>query len=60
MKDMKKGNKLSANFKSTPLIVEQSQGGDVLVRNEETGQRLRRNVIHLKRIKGQWEVSNKN
>ncbi|XP_072936215.1 uncharacterized protein [Epargyreus clarus] len=56
VKDMEKGNKLSTTFKPTPHVVEHSDGGDVVVRNEETGQKLRRNVIHLKRVEGEWKV----
>ncbi|KAL0901956.1 hypothetical protein ABMA27_007099 [Loxostege sticticalis] len=58
IKDMEKGNKLAANFKPTPHIVEQANGADIVVRNEETGQKLRRNVIHLKKIEGEWKVQN--
>lgn len=29
------------------------------MRNEETGQTLRRNVVHLKKIEGKWEVMKK-
>lgn len=56
VKEMEKGNKLSANFKQTPHVVEHTEGGDVIVRNEETGQKLRRNVIHLKKVEGEWKV----
>lgn len=35
--------------------MEKSVDGDITIRNEETGQRLRRNVIHLKRVEGQWK-----
>lgn len=55
VKEMVKNHKLSTTFNPTPHIVEQSVGGDFTIRNEETGQRLRRNVIHLKRIEGQWK-----
>lgn len=55
LKEMEKPNKLTTNFNPTPHIVEQCEGGDITVRNEETGQRLRRNVIHLKRVEGQWK-----
>ncbi|XP_022815233.1 uncharacterized protein K02A2.6-like [Spodoptera litura] len=56
IKDMEKGNKLPTTFKPTPHVVEHSDGGDAIVRNEETGQRLRRNVIHLKKVEGKWKV----
>ncbi|XP_022826768.1 uncharacterized protein K02A2.6-like [Spodoptera litura] len=47
-------NKLSLNYNPTPHVVENRSGGDVTVRNEETGQTLRRNVVHLKRVEGKW------
>ena len=55
IKEMDKTSKLSTTFNPTPHVVEKSVGGDILVRNEETGQRLRRNAIHLKRVEGQWK-----
>ncbi|CAH2088405.1 unnamed protein product [Euphydryas editha] len=56
VKEMEKRNKLTANFNPTPHSVERVEGGDVLIRNEETGKQLRRNVIHLKRTEGEWKV----
>lgn len=53
-------NKLSSNFNPAPHIVESKTGGDVIIRNEQTGQTLRRNVIHLKRVEGQWKSVNDN
>jgi hypothetical protein len=53
---MEKVNKLTPNCKPTPHVVEQAKGGDVVVRNEETGQMLRRNVLHLKKVEGKWAV----
>lgn len=55
VKEMEKSNKLTSNFNPTPHVVEQAHGGDVTVRNEETGQTLRRNIVHLKRVEGQWQ-----
>lgn len=51
---MEKGNKLSTNFNPMPHTVEKSNDGDITVRNDQTGQVLRRNVVHLKKIEGQW------
>lgn len=48
-------NKLTANFNPTPHVVETSVGGDVTVRNEETGKSLRRNIMHLKKVEGVWK-----
>lgn len=52
---MEKTNKLATTYNPTPHVVEKSVDGDITIRNEETGQRLRRNVIHLKRVEGQWK-----
>lgn len=52
------GNKLTSNFNPTPHVVEQTQEGDTMVRNEETGKVLRRNVMHLKKIEGEWRSIN--
>lgn len=54
LKNMEKINKLSPNFNPTPYTVENSKHGDITVRNDETGQVLRRNVLHLKKIEGKW------
>lgn len=59
LKEMEKGHKLAANFRPIPHVIERTEGGDVLVRNEETGQRLRRNVLHLKKVEGEWKVKEK-
>lgn len=55
VKEMEKTNKLTSHFNPTPHTVEKTVGGDVTIRNEDTGQMLRRNVIHLKKIEGQWK-----
>lgn len=52
------GNKLTSNFNPTPHVVEQTQEGDTMVRNEETGKVLRRNIMHLKKIEGEWRSIN--
>lgn len=56
IKNMDKGNKLSLNYNPTPYTVQSSNKGDVTVKNDSTGQVLRRNVVHLKRVEGQWEA----
>lgn len=58
LKNIIKENKLSLNYNPTPHTVEKSTGGDIEVRNDITGQKLRRNVVHLKKIEGQWSVVN--
>ncbi|XP_037293110.1 uncharacterized protein K02A2.6-like [Manduca sexta] len=54
VKTMEKSNKLTTNFNPTPHVVESEHNGDCTVRNSETDQRFRRNVIHLKRVEGKW------
>lgn len=58
IKNLNKANKLSANFDSVTHTVKSRTGGDVEVQNDETGQNLRRNVIHLKRVEGEWQINN--
>lgn len=56
VKNMTKQNKLSLNYEPETHTVEANKGGDVSIRNGETGQRIRRIVVHLKRVEGQWKV----
>lgn len=56
VKEMDKANKLTPNYNPTPHVVEKTKGGDVTIRNEETGQTLRRNILHLKRTEGVWKA----
>lgn len=60
VKNMTKENKLSSNFNPTTHTVVDTKGGDMQVQNDETGQQYRRNVIHLKKVEGEWTVQNKN
>lgn len=53
---MTKENKLSTTFNDIPHTVINKKGNDVELENENNGQRLRRNVVHLKRVEGQWKV----
>ena len=55
---MEKTNKLCPNFDPTPYTVEKRNEGDVMVRNDKTGQSYRRNILHLKRVKGIWKPAN--
>lgn len=59
IKNMNKDNKLSLNYEATKHTVEKSVGGDIEVRNDETGQVHRRNIVHLKKVEGQWKVCEK-
>lgn len=59
VKNMSKGNKLTSNFNPTTHTVTESNRSDVHVRNDETGQEYRRNIIHLKKVEGNWIIQNK-
>lgn len=54
--NMIKGNKLTPNFNPTPHTVMEKKGNEYKVRNDETGQEYRRNVVHLKKIEGEWKI----
>ena len=56
VKEINKTNKLTLNYNPTPYVVESTKNGDTTIRNKETGQTLRRNILHLKRIEGQWKA----
>lgn len=56
LKNMTKSNKLSLNYEPTTHTVESNKNGDVEVRNDTTGQVVRRNILHLKRVEGQWKT----
>lgn len=51
-------DKLSLNYDPTPHTVEKGIGGDMSIRNDVTGKVSRRNIVHLKKVEGQWEVVN--
>ncbi|XP_043471652.1 uncharacterized protein K02A2.6-like [Leptopilina heterotoma] len=56
VQNFQKQNKLTPNFHPEPHTVIGSEGNEVHVRNDSTGQEFKRNVIHLKRVEGNWEV----
>lgn len=56
LKNQVKENKLTTNFSPVPHTIVDKFGGDVTVQNDETGQSFRRNVLHLKKIEGEWKV----
>lgn len=56
VKNMEKTNKLTSNFNQTQYTVGSTNGGDCVVRNDETGQSYRRNIIHLKKVEGEWKA----
>lgn len=59
VKNTNKSNKLSLNFDTATHTVKSKTGGDVEVQNDETGQQLRRNILHLKKVEGEWTSMNK-
>lgn len=56
IKNMTKENKLSVPFNDAPHTVINKKGSDVELENDSNGVRLRRNVVHLKRVEGEWKV----
>lgn len=56
VKNANKTNKLSLNFDIATHTVKSKNGGDVEVQNDETGQQLRRNILHLKKSGGRMEI----
>lgn len=56
VKNMTKENKLTAAFNSTPHTVLGSKGNDYTIRNDDTGHEYRRNVMHLKKVEGEWKI----
>lgn len=46
----------TSTFGGTPHTVISKDGSDVNVRNDETGQQYRRNIVHLKKVEGKWVV----
>lgn len=56
IKNMNRENKLSLDYNPETHTVENKKGGDITVRNDETGQTRRRNIVHLKKIQGEWSV----
>ncbi|CAH2105411.1 unnamed protein product [Euphydryas editha] len=59
VKNMIKENKLTSNFNATPHTVTSANGSDINIRNDITGHEYKRNIVHLKRVEGEWRVLNK-
>ncbi|KOB67163.1 polyprotein [Operophtera brumata] len=57
VKEVDKVNKLSSPFYDVPHTVVTKNGNDVEIENDDTGQRLRRNIVHLKRVEGHVDGS---
>lgn len=53
---MSKENKLSLDFNPAPHTVISTKDSDVNVKNDVTGREYRRNIIHLKRVEGNWKL----
>lgn len=56
VKRMRKETKLDTQFRETPHTVTERKGGDVVIQNKETGEKLRKNVINLKKVGENWKV----
>lgn len=61
VKTLVKENKLTPNFSPASHTVTRAKSntGDVEIRNDLTGQQYRRNVVHLKKVEGQWKSVNR-
>lgn len=59
VKNINKENKLTPNFKPDAHTVIEKKGGDITVKNDDTGEEYRKNIVHLKKIGDQWTVCNK-
>lgn len=60
-KNLVKENELTSNFSPASHTITKTNAntGDVEIRNDETGQQYRRNIIHLKKVEGKWTSVNK-
>lgn len=56
VKNLNKDNKTCPDFNPIPHTVVSRNGADVKIRNEQTGRELRRNVLHLKKVEGEWRI----
>lgn len=53
---MHKMNKLTPTFDSTQHTVTNKKGNEIAIKNNEIGQKLRRNVVYVKTVEGEWTV----
>lgn len=53
---MIKENKFNLEFNTTPHTVTRVVGGKIDIRNDATGQEYRRNIVHLKKVEGEWRA----
>lgn len=56
VKNLIKENKLTTQFNPVPHTVISSIGCEYNVRNDESGQEYKRNIIHLKKVEGEWRI----
>lgn len=60
VKNVIKNNKLTSNFNPTTHTITDVNGGDISIRNDETGKEYRRNIVHLKKVNDSWTVVGQN
>ncbi|CAK1596619.1 unnamed protein product [Parnassius mnemosyne] len=60
VKNFAKENKLTPSFSPDihTVVKTTNNTGDVVIRNNDTNTQYRRNVVHLKKIEGEWKVVN--
>lgn len=56
VKNVIKNNKLTPEFDPEPRTVVSPNRNEVNIRNDSTGLEYRRNIIHLKKVEGNWKV----
>lgn len=56
IKNSVKENKLTSNFNPIPHTVVGKNDADISLQNDETGKQIRRNIVHLKKVEGEWKV----
>nr|CAH7725340.1 unnamed protein product [Callosobruchus chinensis] len=53
-----KVTKIMPDYEDSEHTVISKQGGDVLIKNDNSGQLYRRNIVHLKKVEGKWKICN--
>lgn len=56
MKNLITENKLVTEFNQTSHTVISADESDVNVKNDKIAQEYRRNIVHLKKVEGQWKI----
>nr|CAH7725341.1 unnamed protein product [Callosobruchus chinensis] len=57
-KNFSKVTKIMPDYEDSEHTVISKQGGDVLIKNDNSGQLYRRNIVHLKKVEGKWKICN--